>query len=165
MKKFFNKHNIDFYNTLLSLSRNIFFYNKVKLPDKFSTRVYLIFFHFAILMFITKKKGQKFDQDLYDKLFLSIEYNLRELGMGDVSVNKKMKELNKILYDILLKFNLNKKDSVKINFQLISKYFGELNNSKSDEYLFFEEYLVNFYNFCFELPIENMLKEIKNFKY
>ena len=95
MKKFFNKHNIDFYNTLLSLSRNIFFYNKVKLPDKFSTRVYLIFFHFAILMFITKKKGQKFDQDLYDKLFLSIEYNLRELGMGDVSVNKKMKELNK----------------------------------------------------------------------
>ena len=116
-------------------------------------------------MFITKKKGQKFDQDLYDKLFLSIEYNLRELGMGDVSVNKKMKELNKILYDILLKFNLNKKDSVKINFQLISKYFGELNNSKSDEYLFFEEYLVNFYNFCFELPIENMLKEIKNFKY
>ena len=80
-------------------------------------------------MFITKK-GKKFNQDLYDKLFLNIEYNLRELGMGDVSVNKKMKELNKILYDILLKFNLNKKDSVKINSQLIFKYFGELNNSK-----------------------------------
>ena len=54
---------------------------------------------------------------------------------------------------------------MKINSQLIFKYFGELNNSKSDEYLFFEEYLVNFYNFCFELPIENMLKELKNFKY
>ena len=33
--------------------------------------------------------------------FHNIEYNLRESGLGDVSVNKKMKEFNKILYDIL----------------------------------------------------------------
>ena len=38
-------------------------------------------------------------------LFFNIENNLRELGFGDVSVNKKMKELNKIFYDILLKLN------------------------------------------------------------
>ena len=35
--------------------------------------------------------------------FHNIENNLRELGFGDVSVNKKMKDFNKILYDILLK--------------------------------------------------------------
>ena len=44
--------------------------------------------------------------------FINIENNLRELGFGDVTVNKKMKEFNKILYDILLKLNLKR---IKIN--------------------------------------------------
>ena len=41
--------------------------------------------------------------------FYNIENNLRELGFGDVSVNKKMKDLNKIFYDILLKIKLESK--------------------------------------------------------
>ena len=95
------KHNPDLYNILLTLSRNIFFYNKIKLPDNFETRIYLMFMHFSIMMIIFKKKDKTFDQNIYDLLFYKIENNLRELGFGDVSVNKKMKEFNKILYDIL----------------------------------------------------------------
>ena len=45
-------------------------------------------------MLIFKKKGEKFNQKEYDSLFHNIENNLRELGFGDVSVNKKMKDLN-----------------------------------------------------------------------
>ena len=67
----------------------------MKLPDTFETRIYLMFIHFSILMIITKKKGSKFDQTEYDKFLNKIEYNLRELGFGDVTVNSKMKELNK----------------------------------------------------------------------
>ena len=81
----------------MSLSRNIFFYKKINLPDNFETRIYLMFMHFSIMMIITKKKDVKFDQKLYDFLFYNIENNMRELGYGDVAVNKKMKELNKIL--------------------------------------------------------------------
>ena len=36
---------------------------------------------------------------MYDK-FDQIEYNLRESSFGDVTVNIKMKDLNKIFYDI-----------------------------------------------------------------
>ena len=99
------KHNDNLYNTLLGLSRNIFFYEEIKLPDSFETRIYLMFFHFSIIMKIFKKKGSKFDQSSYDSLFHNIENNLRELGFGDVSVNKKMKDMNKLLYDILLKID------------------------------------------------------------
>ena len=81
--------------TLLTLSRNKYFYKNIVLDDTFETRIYLMFFHFSIMMIIFKKKGKKFSQKSYDSLFHNIENNLRELGFGDVTVNKKMKDLNK----------------------------------------------------------------------
>ena len=117
------RHNNKLYNTLLLLSRNIYFYDKVKLNDNFESRIYLMFFHFSIMMIIFKKKGKKFDQYEYDSLFFQIENNLRELGFGDVSVNKKMKELNKILYDILLKIENRDIDEFNLNKKVILKYF------------------------------------------
>jgi cytochrome b pre-mRNA-processing protein 3 len=124
-----------------------------------------MFMHFALMMIISKRKGQKFDQKTYDKFFHNIENNLRELGFGDVSVNKKMKEFNKILYDILLKIELNKDQKLfKINKNLINKYFNTLNDIKSVEYLAFESYLLSFYHFCFELSLENMVRDAIKFK-
>ena len=51
-----SKHNYDLYNTLLVLSRNIFFYKKIKLIDNFETRIYLMFMHFSIMLIVSKKK-------------------------------------------------------------------------------------------------------------
>ena len=100
------KHNTLLYNTLLRLSRNLYFYKNIGLKDTFETRIYLMFLHFSIILIIYKNKKVKFPQVLYDSLFQCIENNLRELGQGDVAVNKKMKDLNKILYDILLKISV-----------------------------------------------------------
>ena len=123
-------HNSNFYNILLSLSRSIFFYKKVNLPDNFETRIVLMFIHFSILMIIFKKKGNKFEQKIYDSLFANIENNLRELGFGDVTVNKKMKDFNKLLYDILLKIELKKQSRFTISHDLISSYFIDLKDIK-----------------------------------
>ena len=158
-------HNIELYNTLLSLSRNIFFYKNINLPDSFETRIYLMFIHFSIMMIITKRKGVKFDQKSYDFLFNNIENNLRELGFGDVTVNKKMKDLNKILYDILLKININDNDSLRLNKKLIIKYFSEFEEDKTNNYSEFESYFEQFYNFCFELPLDNMIRSSIKFNY
>ena len=137
-----------------------------QLQDNFETRINLIFFHFSIMMIIFKKKGQKFDQKSYDSLFFNIENNLRELGFGDVAVNSKMKNLNKILYDILLKIENNGQNDKKfrINSKLVLKYFSELKEPKNDKFLKFETYLLNFYKFCFELPLKNMIEDVLKFK-
>ena len=157
------KHSTDLYNTLLSLSRNIYFYKQIKLQDTFETRIYLMFIHFSIILIIFKKVKIQFPQDKYDDLFYCIENNLRELGFGDVAVNKKMKIFNKILYDILLKIN-ESKDQIKINKNLIFKYFPEFDKLTYKEFALFERYFVNFYHFCFELPTETMIKDSLNFK-
>ncbi len=161
-----NKHTNNLYNILLKLSRNIFFYKNTKLPDSFETRIYLMFVHFSILMIITKKKGSKFNQKSYDGLFNNIEYNLRELGFGDVTVNKKMKEFNKILYDILLKIDLKKdnKNDFKMNSDLVKNYFPSLNDEDDVKLAKFNDYFLNFYNFCFEQRLDNMIEEAIKFK-
>ena len=156
-------HSTNLYNILLTLSRNIFFYNKIKLSDSFETRIYLMFIHFSIIMIIYKKKDKKFDQKLYDKLFHSIENNLRELGLGDVAVNKKMKDLNKIFYDILIKLN-NSKEKFTVNKNLVLNYFSEFNETKSDKYELFDLYFTKFYHFCFEKHHDIVIKEAINFK-
>ena len=152
------------YNTLLFLSRNIFFYTKIKLKDTFDTRIYLMFIHFSIMMIVFKKKGKKFNQNSYDSLFHNIENNLREAGFGDVSVNKKMKDFNKQLYDILLKIENKGNNSFKLNKELVIKYFNELDEPNKDKFLQFDDYFINFYNFCFELPLDNMIREAINFR-
>ncbi len=126
-----------------------------------------MFIHFSILMIISKKKGFKFSQEKYDFLFHSIEYNLRETGLGDVTVNKKMKDFNKILYDILLKIDLKKDDnkSFKINTIVIKNYFNNLKTPENDNLRLFEDYFGNFFNFCFELPHKNMIEQSIKFKY
>ena len=150
----------------MTLSRSVFFYDKIKLADNCETRIYLMFMHFSIMMIVSKKKGKKFDQKSYDYLFYNIENNLRELGLGDVAVNKKMKDFNKILYDILLKIELepkNDKDFI-INHVLITKYFSELNEQKNGRFLEFKSYFLNFFHFCFEIHLDNMVREAIKFK-
>ena len=157
------KHNSDLYNILLFLSRNIFFYKDLSFKDTYETRIYLMFIHYSIILIILKKKGYEPDQENYNNLFHSIEYNLRELGFGDVSVNKKMKDLNKLFYDILIKLNLEN-DGLKLNKELFLKYFEILDtNDKIWEKckLYFEK----FYKYCFDIHPKNMIKDIEKYKF
>ena len=121
--------------------------------------------HFSIILLIFKRKSLKFNQDKYDSLFHNIENNLRELGFGDISVNKKMKDLNKILYDILLKINIKGVEKFEINGNLLTKYFNNINTSNNRDLVVFKEYFIKFYDFCFELSPDIMVREAIKFNY
>ncbi len=122
-----------------------------------------MFFHYSIILIISKQKKYKIDQANYNNFFLNIENNLRELGLGDVSVNKKMKDLNKLFYDILLKLNLDE-SYIRINVNLVGKYFDILNqNTEKMEKC--EKYFVKLYEFCFDKTPENMIQDLKKFKF
>ena len=166
MFAFYNRHNNNLYNKLVELSRNIFFYKDLKLSDNFETRIMLIFFHFSVILLKFKKNNNsKFPQKIFDNIFLNIEYHLRELGHGDVVVNKKMKTLNKIFYNILLKMEINNDNKLVFKKNIINEHFilNDKNNSKIVSKL--EEYYGNFCNFCFELEDEIMLKGQIDYKY
>jgi hypothetical protein len=122
-----------------------------------------MFMHFSIILTVYKINKTKFPQNQYDSLFYCIENNLRELGYGDIAVNKKMKDFNKIFYDILLKI-CKKNNDFKINKNLILKYFNDFDNLKYKKYQLFDDYFTNFYHFCFELHPKTMIKDALKFK-
>ena len=167
MFTFYKKHNNQLYNRLIQLSRNKFFYENIKLSDDFETRILLVFFHFAIILKIAKgNEQQKKTQSIFDNIFLNIEYHMRESGYGDVQVNKKMKMLNKIFYDILLNLDKEKKILFTKNTKILEKYFfiKSIDND-NQKILKLADYLRNFQNFCFDLDINNVLNGSINFKY
>ena len=87
------------------------------------------------------------------------------MGFGDVSVNKKMKDLNKILYDILLKIFIENDQNIQINEKLILKYFRDLDkDEKNSNLLKIKSYFLEFYNFCFEQPLDNVIRDAIKFK-
>ncbi len=166
MFTFYKKHNNKLYNKLIKLSRNKFFYEKIKLSDDFQTRILLIFFHLAIIL--KKAKGDKYQkksQAVFDNIFLNIEYHIRELGYGDVAVNKKMKTLNKIFYDILLNLDKHENMSFDENNKILKKYFFIKNNVCPENMVKLAKYLGKFQNFCFDLDADIMLNGSIDFKY
>ena len=94
------------YNKFLFLSRNKLFYTKLSLIDTFQNRIYLIFLHISFL-FIKLKQNDKnqfykvFFQKMFDLIFDKIALNMREIGYSDMMINKNMKFLVKVFYNIL----------------------------------------------------------------
>ncbi len=153
------------YTKLVELSRNTFFYNNLSFKDTLETRIYLVFFHLSIIIIIinNKFKNKKENQFIFDNIFQNIEYHLRENGMGDVSVNKRMKDLTKIFYDILIKLNLSKDNNFTVNEKLTSKYIQiiSIKNSNNEK---FKDYLISFHKFCFALELKDIISGDIKFK-
>ena len=158
------------YNNILLLSRNKLFYTMFNLADTFQNRVYLIFIHISFLFIKIKQSNQKiiykiFYQKMFDLIFNKIELNMREIGYGDTIINKNMKFLVKVFYNILLNCeNFNKKN---LNHKEIFFFkYLELNNSKKKaNNAHLVDYFDKYQTFCLDLSLDSVLKGDLNYKY
>jgi len=161
---------LNLYNNILILSRNKLFYTKFALADTFQNRINLIFFHISFIFIKVNHKSEKNDyrnfyQKLFDVLFKQIEINMRELGYGDVSVNKKMKFLVKSFYNILLFCESYNEKSSEYKKTFLKQYF----QTKIEEKMPNSDNLINYFElfqtFCFELSSDSVLKGELKFKF
>ena len=164
LKKKYNPLNL--YNKILKLSRKEFLYKKLNLQDTFYNRLYLLFFHLSfILIHLNYKKEEKIiQQQIFDYFFKQIENNLRELGFGDTSVSKKMKNFINIFYEILLsakKWCILSKSS-KIKFLMKYLYFTE---NKDKNLINFTLYFDKFNKFLKFIPLNFIIKGVFIFKF
>jgi len=158
------------YNNILSLSRNKLFYTKFALADTFQNRINLIFFHISFIFIKINKINRKndykqFHQKLFDTAFNQIEMNMRELGYGDVTVNKNMKFLVKSFYNILFfceKFNEKRKEYKR---SFLNECLECNIDKKTPNYDNLIDYFNDFQTFCFDLSSDSVLKGEFKFKF
>jgi cytochrome b pre-mRNA-processing protein 3 len=157
------------YNTILSICRNKVFYTKFDLIDTFQNRIHLIFLHISFIFMKIKhdktaKLSKIFYQSLFDLIFKKIEVNMREIGYGDTTINKNMKHLVKIFYDILLNCekyrNMNEDDK----FHFFNKYLQVNSTKKKLTYKDISVYFNDYESFCFDLSPDSVLQGKLNFK-
>jgi len=173
MQKISKQHNTqenNLFNSILLLSRNSIFYTKFDLIDTFQNRIYLIFIHVSFLFIKIKqnqenKKHKIFHQKIFDLIFNKIEVNMREIGYGDVTINKNMKLLVKSFYNILLKCEKYAEKSLKSKNTFFSKYLVQNINRKKPNYNLIIKYFDNYQTFCFDLSSDSVLKGDLNFNY
>ena len=93
---------INIYNTLINYTRNKDLYISLNRAETFSDRLIFFLIHFAFFLKNFKNdKNKVILQEIYDFNFRQLELSIREIGYGDQSINKKMKDYINLFHSII----------------------------------------------------------------
>ena len=165
-----NTKEITLYNSILLLSRNKLFYTKFNLTDTFQNRINLIFLHISFIFIKIKQNSENekykfFYQKMFDLIFKKIELNMREIGYGDVVVNKSMKFFVKVFYNILLNCENFKEKNLYEKSLFLSRRLEHNSNQKTLHNMPLIKYFDKYQTFCFDLNADSVLKGDLIFNY
>ena len=149
---------IHFYNKLIELTTNKSLYKSLDKQDSFNDRLLIFLLHFAFFLKVFKREeNEKQLQEIYDFNFRQLELSIREIGYGDQSINKKMKDYINVFHAIVsdIHFWENLGDIEKR--EIISKF---LENFKNIEELV--DYFNNYYLNLSKNTLNSYLKSVIN---
>jgi len=124
-----NEKYIHIYNNLINYTRNKDLYKNLNREDIFSDRLTLFLLHFSFFLKNFKNDENKLIlQEIYDFNFRQLELSIREIGYGDQSINKKMKDYINLFHSMVSEIHfwdeLSKSDKIK----KISLFLSEFKN-------------------------------------
>ncbi len=135
-----NEKYLHIYNNLVKYSRNKDLYKNHTRNDNFSDRLTLFLLHFAFFLKNFKNEENKNTlQEIYDFIFRQLELSIREIGYGDQSINKKMKNYINLFHSMVseLHFWDNVSDSEKL--KKISIFLSDFNNNE-ELFIYFNDF-------------------------
>ncbi|KQY96736.1 ubiquinol-cytochrome C chaperone [Brevundimonas sp. Root1423] len=89
------------YELAVQQARKPAFYTQLGVADRIDARFELYTLHVLLLVMRLRDEGERgaqAGQDLFDTYVSALDHALRELGVGDISVGKKMRKLGEALY-------------------------------------------------------------------
>ena len=149
-----NSTYLNIYNNLIKLTRNKNLYSNNE--NTFYDRMVILFFHLAFLLKVFKNIETKENlQKLFDFCIRQIELSIREIGYGDASINKKMKDYVNLLFSIIDKIDSWEIKNYDEKTEIIKLYIS--NMSKNENYV---EYFDKFRDFLAKNTFNNLSKDI-----
>jgi len=140
---FMSNEYIHIYNKLINFTRNKDLYKDLNREDSFSDRLTLFLLHFSFFLKNYKnEENKKVLQEIYDFNFRQLELSIREIGYGDQSINKKMKDYINLFHSMVSEIHfwddLSKSDKI----EKLSIFLEDFNNI--DDLLdYFDEFNLN----------------------
>ena len=149
---------IHLYNKLINYTRNKDLYKNLNREDNFSDRLTLFLLHFSFFLKNYKnEENKKILQEIYDYNFRQLELSIREIGYGDQSINKKMKDYINLFHSMVSEIHfwddLSKSDKLK----KISTFLSDFQNN--EELL---EYFDLFNSNLSKKTLNSYLKSVSN---
>lgn len=89
------------YGLIVRQGRLPYFYSVCGVPDTVGGRFDMLALHAYIVVRRLKELGAdygKFNQALHDRMFADLDYNLREMGVGDLRVGRQIKDMATLFY-------------------------------------------------------------------
>jgi cytochrome b pre-mRNA-processing protein 3 len=154
-----NDKYINIYINLVNLTRNKDLYKNFSSQDTFSDRLVFFLLHFAFFLKVFKNNDKRILQDIYDFIFKQLELSIREIGYGDVSINKKMKDYINFFHSIINKIE----NWSSINHSEKNKRINYLLNSNNNSHLsvYFDKYSIELKNNTLNYYIKSVIKPKK----
>ena len=149
---------IHIYNNLINLTRNKDLYKKLVSEDSFSDRLTLFLLHFSFFLKNYKnEENKKILQEIYDYNFRQLELSIREVGYGDQSINKKMKDYINLFHSMVSEIHFWDDLSKSEKLKKISIFLSDFHNN--EELL---EYFDDFNRNLSKKTLNYYLKSVSN---
>ena len=142
------KLSANLYKLIVKQSRKKEFYLSLKIPDTIDGRFELIVLHFFLLERTLDKeikKDQLVYKELLDIMYKDFDMSLREIGVGDLSVGKKIYHMTEAFSGRLFayrKFN-NKKNFNIMERTIKRNIYGTLNNIDKKYIKIIKSYIID----------------------
>ena len=154
-----NNKYINIYNNLVNLTRNKELYKYFSKQDTYSDRLIFFLFHFAFFLKVFKKNNKKkILQEIYDQIFKYLELSVREMGYGDVTINKKMKNYLNTFHSILDQINDWEIASDSHKTKVLSDFLN-IDGKTSNLIDYFDNYIINLSNNTLNFYIKGVVKD------
>ena len=149
---------LNIYNNLIKLTTNKNLYKGFIKQDTFSDRLIFFLIHFAFFLKVYKNQDNlKKLQEIYDFNFRQLELSIREIGYGDQSINKKMKDYINLFHSIVSEIHFWESYDKTKKKKKISLF---LDNMSENDYLI--DYLDDFKDKLSKKNLNYFLKGVIN---
>ena len=153
-----NEKYLNIYNNLINYARNKELYKNLTRQDNFSDRLTFFLLHFSFFLKNFKNsKNKKILQEIYDFNFRQLELSIREVGYGDQSINKKMKDYINLFHSMVSEIHFWDKLSKNEKFKKISIFLEDFENIE-DLLNYFDEFNSN----LSKKTLNSYLKSVSN---
>ena len=153
------KEYLNIYNNLINYTRNKDLYKSLDREDDFSDRLTLFLLHFSFFLKTYKNEENKLIlQKIYDFIFRQLELSIREIGYGDQSINKKMKDYINLFHSMVSEIHFWESLTRDEKIKKFSYFLEDFN--KIDHLL---DYFEEFYDKLSKKTLNSYIKSVSNF--